>query len=99
MKQLMELMLPLGLRGRKRRELQDDDRKDKLTERLDARGALKDGVGDFSLLEEGTEDETTNTGSNNKHIWLDFSCHLFWFVSEKKGVKSGKWTREMKMRR
>lgn len=94
----MELMLSPRKRGK---EIQDGDNKDgALTERLDAGGALKDGVGDVGLLKEAAEEETTNTGSNNKHFWLDFSCHLFLFVGEKKGVESGKEkVEEMRMRR
>lgn len=94
----MELMVSLELRGMKGKEIQDNNNKDGvLTERLDAGGALKDGVGDVSLLKETAEEETTNTGSNNKHFWLDFSCHLFLFVGEKKGGKEWKVVRKTKV--
>lgn len=38
-----------------------------LTQGLDDRGTLKDGVGDVGLLEEGSQHETSQTSSDDKN--------------------------------
>lgn len=38
-----------------------------LTQGLDDRGALKDGIGNVGLLEESSQHETSQTGSDDKN--------------------------------